>query len=232
MVRIEIQNLNQLNIEEIDVGSWVGAECRKKMKRLKREKDKKAAFAGEYLFSKGILFLKEADALPKQLFTQEEEIPPVPYERNQYGAPYLPGGGLYFNWSHSGDYAACVIADCPVGIDIQKKQKFRLAVAKRYYPERIVKGLSSLPGDEQEKLFFRYWTLWEACLKARGTGFYENVRPLPLYSENLPDCGKIYVKEKEIWHYHFLSSIEEYDIPGYECCLVSREKTGEEVFIL
>ena len=45
---------------------------------------------------------------------------PAKYKRNEHGKPYLEDRqGIYVNWSHSGDYVICAVADREVGIDLQ-----------------------------------------------------------------------------------------------------------------
>ena len=49
---------------------------------------------------------------------------PVRYHRNEHGKPYLTDKPeIYVNWSHSGDYVICAVADREVGIDLQKMDR-------------------------------------------------------------------------------------------------------------
>lgn len=81
------------------------------------------------------------------------------------GAP-LPAGGYYWSLSHKTDYVAGVVADFPVGLDIER---FRSCTP----------GLYHMVADDTEwhladavndMLFFRYWTAKEAVLKSAGVG--------------------------------------------------------------
>lgn len=81
------------------------------------------------------------------------------------GAP-LPNGPFYWSISHKPQFAAAVIADVPVGIDIEH-------VVPR---ERLLHD--ALAGDDEWSVmgnrswhsFFRLWTAKEAVLKANGMG--------------------------------------------------------------
>ena len=220
MIEIRIQNVDEFNLEEFELKKWVTEERRKKCLRLKSIRAKKAALAVEYLLNTGLKQWQKQGKLPHSF---QDYSTPISYQKNQYGAPILPESGIWFNWSHSGSYAVCVIGDQPVGVDLQERKKYKQLIAKRYFPESVVKQLERLCGPDQEQLFFQYWTLWEACLKARGTGFYEKCHPLPLVDFKieriLPSTGQVVVHKTEYWQYQFMAQI-----PGYELCVVTSEK--------
>ncbi len=88
------------------------------------------------------------------------------WKKNAAGAP-LPQDGWYWSITHKRLWAAAVIADRPVGIDIEH-------VAPRRN-EAIMDAAAS--PEEWDMLrgrswptFFRLWTAKEAVLKANGTG--------------------------------------------------------------
>ena len=57
---------------------------------------------------------------------------PIKVEEN--GKPYIEGNPVYFNLSHSGNMAMCVISDTRVGCDIElMKKQPNLRVAKRFF---------------------------------------------------------------------------------------------------
>ncbi|NCB91292.1 MAG: 4'-phosphopantetheinyl transferase superfamily protein [Clostridia bacterium] len=131
------------------------------------------------------------------------------------GKPYLrEHEDIFFNISHSGEYVACVVADVPVGIDIQHHAEGRI--------EKIANKILS-PSEmlqfEQEgrsaESFYHFWTKKESYLKFTGEGIsceldqllYEKCRfyDLNLWNEYTvkictPDDweGKIIVKEVEL----------------------------------
>lgn len=69
------------------------------------------------------------------------------------GKPYLPSNIKYVSSSHSGKYLICVIADQPVGIDIEKIRDLHPGIIARL-------NLSEQP--------FEQWTLREAKIKLTG----------------------------------------------------------------
>lgn len=92
------------------------------------------------------------------------------------GAPASP---LYISLSHSGDYAACIIAEVPVGIDLQKIQPVRRNVLSHFYTSgqqedfiqrhHIQNAEKYLPPAPQRE-FLRAWTAKESYMKLTGKG--------------------------------------------------------------
>ena len=81
------------------------------------------------------------------------------------GAP-LPSGGYFWSLAHKTEYVAGVVADFPIGLDIEKIRP-------------CAPGLYRIAADETEwklaetaddPLFFRFWTAKEAVLKSAGIG--------------------------------------------------------------
>jgi len=81
------------------------------------------------------------------------------------GAP-LPTGGYFWSLAHKTEHVAGVVADFPIGMDIEKIRP-------------CAPGLYRMTADEAEwklgktvsdLLFFRYWTAKEAVLKSVGIG--------------------------------------------------------------
>jgi 4'-phosphopantetheinyl transferase len=223
VIEIWIEDLDNLDLAMLEQSPWVSKERRQKADRLKSIETKKASLAGEYLLGYAFSQLKEKKKLPEKL---DKLSFPVSYQKNQYGAPYLPGNPLYFNWSHSGNKIALAVSDVPVGIDIQKKKEVRDGVARKYYPQTIWEKLKTLEGEEKETLFFRYWTLLEAWLKARGCGFYGYENPEILQNKNnlqnkllIENSGTLVGKDKKQWEYQFYET----DFL-YVCCIVTKKE--------
>ena len=92
-------------------------------------------------------------------------------ETEKNGKLYLPGvDNFFFSLSHSGEYAACVVSDVPVGVDIQKKRATKASIAKRFFRWEEAERIAKAPEKSKEDLFFRYWTGKESYLKLTGQG--------------------------------------------------------------
>jgi len=78
----------------------------------------------------------------------------------------LPQEGYYWSVSHKRHWAAAVIANRPVGIDIER-------ISLR--PAAVLEALAcsdewAMIGDRSARSFARLWTAKEAVLKAKGVG--------------------------------------------------------------
>jgi 4'-phosphopantetheinyl transferase len=103
----------------------------------------------------------------------------VRFERGEHGKPYLPGSGLHFNMSDSGDVALYAVAlDMEVGVDVERIRDIDTrAIASRFLPAAEAGAVSTDPAD-----FFRIWTRREAYLKCIGIG-------LGAIGEEIPSVG-------------------------------------------
>lgn len=78
---------------------------------------------------------------------------------------------IQFNLSHSGSMVMAAFSSCPVGCDVEKKQKARMDVAKRFFaPAEQRTLLAARTEEERDILFSRLWTLKESYLKVGGQG--------------------------------------------------------------
>ena len=89
-------------------------------------------------------------------------------EKNGAGAP-LPSSGFYWSLAHKSDYVTAVVADVPVGIDIERIKE----VSEGLYKKIASDEEWNLSAENRRHLFFRYWTAKEAVLKVAGTGIGE-----------------------------------------------------------
>jgi 4'-phosphopantetheinyl transferase len=82
--------------------------------------------------------------------------------------------GIHLSLSHSGEMVAAAIAPFPLGIDLESTDRVRdwLALADHVFAPEECKQLLLLPESERQELFYRYWTLKEACGKRDGTGLH------------------------------------------------------------
>ena len=85
----------------------------------------------------------------------------------QAGAPRLE-----FNVSHTGGLVALAVArGHRLGVDVEDARRVvREDIAGRFFAPAEVADLRRLPVADQPRVFFDYWTLKEAYIKARGMG--------------------------------------------------------------
>ncbi len=87
-----------------------------------------------------------------------------------HGKPSIPG--LDFNLSHTDGLVAIALGSAPLGVDVEDtlRRTDVLGVCDRFFSPSEVAALRALPASAQRERFFRYWTLKEAYIKARGLG--------------------------------------------------------------
>ena len=80
---------------------------------------------------------------------------------------------LNFNVSHSQNFALYAVSlNNSIGVDLEciNSTTDVVSLAQRFFAPSEFSLIESAPQEQQQQLFFRYWTCKEAYLKARGTG--------------------------------------------------------------
>lgn len=81
---------------------------------------------------------------------------------------------IHFNLSHCAKAIACVISDCPVGIDVESTdRKISHALIKHTMNKEEQRRI-----DAEMIQFFRFWTQKEALVKMKGTGLQDHLHEL------------------------------------------------------
>ena len=88
---------------------------------------------------------------------------------NKWGKPLLRDHPhIQYNISHCEGMAACVLADVPVGIDVENIRPFSEHAARRVCDQQEIDDI--MKAKDPNRQFFTYWTLKESCVKAMGCG--------------------------------------------------------------
>lgn len=119
-------------------------------------------------------------ALARTMLSRYADVAPRdwPIAIDERGRPFLrhrPRGApdLRFNLSHTPGLIACATTiGREVGIDVEHigRDVSHQGIPERFFSAREVADLRALPPDQQSIVFFDYWTLKEAYIKARGLG--------------------------------------------------------------
>ena len=118
-------------------------------------------------------------ALVRTMLSRYAAVPPKDWAfvANVHGRPELldrPDGvpDLRFNISHTDGLIACAVTiGREVGVDVEHVgRRLTRDVPARFFAPREVADLHAVPEPERHKIFFDYWTLKEAYIKARGFG--------------------------------------------------------------
>lgn len=110
------------------------------------------------------------------------------------GKPFLKNNPeIYFSISHAGGYAACAVADFPIGLDIQDYRPMKDNISDRICTKReimeIYGGYSPTPSETTCKL----WCMKEARAKLTGMGFAEGFDTIE--TGDLRERGELIFKE-------------------------------------
>ncbi|MET0379438.1 MAG: 4'-phosphopantetheinyl transferase superfamily protein [Spongiibacteraceae bacterium] len=131
-------------------------------------------------------------ALLRTTLSHYADVAPTQWSflRNAFGKPYLietiGAERLRFNLSHTHGLSVCAVAlDVDLGVDVEfhANRESLLEVADHYFSPREIADLRALPKAIQGDVFFRYWTLKESYIKARGEGLSI---PLDSFSFHFP----------------------------------------------
>ena len=168
-----------------EIYNKVSSYRKSKVDKLKFEDDKWLSLGAEFLLIQG---LEELDIDYSKI-----EIGFV--ENNKPVLMNCPQN-LYFNLSHSGKMAMCVISNCEVGCDIQMmsdKENY-LEIAERFFHPEEIQFLQNSKEEEKRELFYRIWTLKESFIKATGKGFRTPLKDFRISLEN--DNPQVYINGK------------------------------------
>ena len=113
------------------------------------------------------------------------------FQNEPNGKPNLSdpiGDGWQFSISHSGPFAAVILSDQPVGVDIERvRPRMDLpGVARDKFPLEHQAALDRCDGDAWNALFFHYWTLSEALIKTTGLGLRQSLDSFAFSDQTLP----------------------------------------------
>jgi 4'-phosphopantetheinyl transferase len=101
------------------------------------------------------------------------------FEENRYGKPYLHakhGITFHFNLSHSQSHVYIICSEQYIcGIDVEESKNIPLTggVSALLFSEEELAVYKRLSSKNKERMFYLYWTLKEAHLKALGSGLME-----------------------------------------------------------
>ena len=120
-----------------------------------------------------------ARALLRTTLSRYADVEPAHwhFQTNAYGRPHIAapeiGRDLRFNLSHTDGLIALAVAEgCETGIDVESLDR-RLGtaeIAPTVFEASELAAFQSAPEHQRRDLFFAFWTLKEAYIKARGMG--------------------------------------------------------------
>jgi 4'-phosphopantetheinyl transferase len=133
------------------------------------------------------------------------------FSASAHGKPYLdhkgPREAVQFSISHTRGCVAIAVARRAVGVDVEQRRPIpdlmdvaRTAFAPEGQAALIVR--SGLPA--RAALFYRYWTLGEAFIKATGEGIAQDLTSFAFTEEGTPRLTRVSVRWGPVgrWRFH------------------------------
>jgi 4'-phosphopantetheinyl transferase len=122
--------------------------------------------------------------------------PEIAIVRNARGKPALDPGWhgrdahrVHFNISHTRGLAAVALAGRAVGVDVEavREMEDMRAVAETVFAAASLSALANAAGDAaRTALFYRFWTLGEAFIKATGEGLALGLKTFTFNASGAP----------------------------------------------
>ncbi len=159
---MKIYYCNISDVSDTELYEWyndMGCERKEAVKKLLVPHKQKLKIAADHLCRK---------AVSEFCGTSPDRII---FASGEYGKPYAVGLDVYFNISHSGDYAVCAVSDKEIGIDIEKIREINPKTFERFASEKETGYISS-----HKNGLFEIWTLKEAYFKCIGTGLGTDIK--------------------------------------------------------
>jgi 4'-phosphopantetheinyl transferase len=147
-----------------------------------------------------------ARGLLRTTLSRYADVPPQDwrFESNPYGRPHVvdagEGAGLCFNLSHTrGLVALAVSRGCEIGVDVEDMDRSLdiLRLAPSVFAPEETAFLMQAAEPQRREVFFSFWTLKEAYIKARGMGLSLDLagfafdvtgsRPTVRFNDRCPD---------------------------------------------
>ena len=117
------------------------------------------------------VYLLLCEALREEYGIAERPV----FEYGEHGKPFIAGrSDIHFNMSHCREAAVCVVADRPVGIDVESIGRYRDSLARYTMSEAELALITA--ADRREVEFTRLWTMKEAKLKLSGEGLRTDMK--------------------------------------------------------
>lgn len=150
----------EVNIDE--VLPLLSEQRREQVSRFKHEGARKQCAAAYLLLKR---------ALKEEYGIDESPL----FEYDEGGKPTLKDHpDIHFNISHCGKAVACVVADRPVGIDVEETNRYKDSIARYAMNDKEYDEINNSANPDET--FTKLWTMKEALLKYTGEGLRRDIK--------------------------------------------------------
>ncbi len=161
--------------------------------------------AGRFRYTKDRNYYIVVRGMLRNILSRYINISPeqIQFRYNDYGKPYLNPlhnkAKLQFNMSHSSGFALYgIVHDDEIGIDIERISSIPEIdkLMDDYLTGEEKTRFHVLALNERTEKFFRYWTLKEAFIKAKGCGLALSMSQVEVQEESGKFVSLIDIKER------------------------------------
>jgi 4'-phosphopantetheinyl transferase len=130
----------------------------------------------KFKFEQGQRTCVLADLLLKRALREEYGLTENPvFDYGEHGKPFIVGHpDIHFNLSHCREAVACVVADHPVGIDVESVRDYKDGVVEYTMNPQELALIAA--AERPDAAFVRLWTMKEARLKLTGEGITNDIK--------------------------------------------------------
>jgi len=140
-----------------------------------------------------------------KLYGLNYETEDVMFDEN--GKPFLKSKKAYFNYSHSGNKAFCVVSNVPLGCDVEEIKESKIDIAKRFFTFSEYELINRANGSE---MFYKIWCAKESFVKCIGLGLKMPLNSFELkFENNKPYLTQSFNNKK---YSLYLSKIDNYQL--------------------
>jgi 4'-phosphopantetheinyl transferase len=164
-VHVWLADLNHPGFSAAEIDHILSQEEQERAARFYRQRDRSRFAAGRVMLR---------SILGRYLNTDARHLQ---FSRGPHGKPTLATAGgadaLCFNIAHSHDVAICAVArGRDIGVDVERVRADVDVdlIAERFFSQREIAALLSLPPERKLTAFFTCWVRKEAYVKATGDG--------------------------------------------------------------
>ena len=170
--------------------SWLSAEERECIASFGAESRRREFVAGR--------------AAARHLLAERLSTSPaaVPLCRDPDGGVTVEASAWHVSIAHSGPHALAACAPHPVGVDLEQIQARDPAIATFLFRPADRGLVDRLPYEANAALIL-CWSLKEAVLKARRSGFRTSPKALRLTVDPAADTAAVRVDAGRSWHLHY-----------------------------
>lgn len=161
-------NIFYMDIQSLELAgiTWLPIEKEKKLNSYIYDEDKKRMLGGVMTYLYG-MFSVLYNKNEKMFLENLEGL--LRWNYNIYGKPFLENK-VFFNISHSGNYALCAVSANEVGIDIEKINPDYIDIATMFFSEQEAREVMQCELSKRAVCFTEIWVRKESFAKTVGMG--------------------------------------------------------------